>query len=74
MCNKCSLGQVKFVAPISDIEVYRICNVCPSCGKLVIWIEKNKFPSLISCWKILTPSSKKWELIPNIIEDVPIIV
>jgi len=74
MCNTCSLGQVKFVAPISSLEVYHMCKRCPSCGKLVIWIEKNKFPSLISSWKILTPSSIPWEPMPNIIEDVFIIV
>uniref|UniRef100_A0A6C0BSV2 Uncharacterized protein n=1 Tax=viral metagenome TaxID=1070528 RepID=A0A6C0BSV2_9ZZZZ len=72
MCNTCSLGQVKFVTPVISREVIRMCDPCPSCGSLVIRLDK--FPSLISSWKIVSPTFQPWERIGNTVYDVLIIV
>lgn len=72
MCNTCSPAQVKFTTPITLAEIYnmgykKFLKRCRECNKPAFVITKFTVPSLISSWKILTPTSQKYEKIDNVV-------
>jgi hypothetical protein len=79
MCNTCSLGQVKFTTPITLDELNyvgtnKFIRRCQECDEHAFVISKFRVPSLISCWKILTPTSQQYEPNNNVVYNFRLIV